>query len=58
MIEWYAYKHINGSIHLRRWFGDSLDIQEANESPFVESVTKVFTAETRKEALELAKELL
>ena len=58
MIEWYAYKHNNGTIHLRRYFGDPLDIQEAIESPFVDSVTDVFLSCDREEALKLAEVLL
>jgi hypothetical protein len=49
-LDWYAYKHTNGSMHLRRYFGDYGDIIEARESPFVETVTEVFEANKRSQA--------
>ena len=58
MLEWWAYKHINGSIHIKRYLGDPLDLQEAGESPFVYIYTDVFTAINADEALKLANELL
>lgn len=36
-IQWWAYLHTNNTFHLKRYFG-RLDIDEANESPFVRAV--------------------
>lgn len=49
-LQWYAYRHINGTLHLKRYFGDPLDIREVKESPFVREVTGPFEANKRKEA--------
>lgn len=55
---WWGYLHINGSIHPKRYFGES-DLAEAYESPFVKTVVHQFWAANREEALEtIKKELL
>jgi hypothetical protein len=36
-IEWWAYIHNNGSLHVKRFFGIG-DIIEAQSSPFVKKV--------------------
>ena len=36
-IQWYGYKHINGSLHVKR-YSDERDLKEARESDFVDSV--------------------
>ena len=57
MLEWYAYKHVNGQLFLRRFF-DQGDIDEASSSPFVAKCTSMFEAHTYEEAEEIMKELL
>lgn len=47
-ILWFAYRHIDGTLHAKRYFGEE-DLKEAQESPFVASVG--FLAETKEEAL-------
>jgi len=54
-LEWYAYKHNNGTLHLRRYFGDPLDIREAKDSPFVRAVTGPFESNKRNEAEDIMK---
>ena len=53
MNEWWGYRHSNGSIQAKRWFGDELDLTEAAESPFVQRVSRPFQADNREQALEL-----
>lgn len=48
-IEWYAYLHKAGSIHVRRYF-DVDDIKEADESPFVSKVIGPFEANNSDDA--------
>ena len=52
-LEWYAYKHTNGTLHLKRYLGDPLDIREAKESPFVQMVTGPFEANKHSQAEEI-----
>lgn len=52
--QWWGYVHVSGSIQAKRYFGP-LDIQEANESPFCETVYGPFEAEDREEALSIIK---
>lgn len=52
MMEWYAYKHENGELFLRR-FWDYEDIVEASSSPFVVSTIGPFYADNRETALEI-----
>lgn len=54
---WWGYLHINGNIQVKRFF-DQLDLDEAEESPFVERVTNIFEADGREEAIAIAKERL
>lgn len=54
-LEWYAYKHTDGTLHLKRYLGDPLDIQEAKDSPFVEAVTGPFSSNKRSEAEDIMK---
>ena len=48
---WYAYAHINGSIHAKR-YSDQRDIDEANESGFVKEVRGPIEG-TKEDALSL-----
>lgn len=57
MLEWYCYEHINGSLHLKRYFGLD-DINEARESTFVKKVRGPFRAKNHKEAMKQMREFL
>lgn len=48
--QWYGYVLENQSVHVKR-YADQKDIDEANESSFVEYVVGPFDADTREEAL-------
>lgn len=52
--QWYGYKHISGTYQAKRYFS-LLDIQEAEESPFVKQVVGPFLSHTRDQALEYVK---
>ena len=56
-LQWWGYKHTNGSIQVKRYF-DALDIQEARESPFVAHVVQPFEAGNREQALRIARSKL
>jgi len=56
-LEWWGYKHNCGSYQAKRYF-DKLDITEAQESPFVETVVGPFMAKDREDALEQVKQLI
>lgn len=54
---WWGYVHTNGSTHLKRYF-DKRDIEEAQQSPFVEKLIHLFEAPDRESALiQLEKEV-
>ena len=55
MIEWWAYRHTNGSIQVKR-FLDWESIDEAHSSPFVVEVHGPYAAEGREEAVAIAQE--
>ena len=57
-ILWWGYRHTNGSIQVKRYWGDQRDLQEARESPFVKQVTSTFPAEGREDAIAKATERL
>jgi len=48
---WWGYIHINGSIQVKRFF-DHGDINEANESDFVERTFGPFDAVDRDDAID------
>lgn len=48
--EWWGYLHVNGTVHPKRLYS-SLDIKEAEESPFVRKVVPPFLATSREDAL-------
>ena len=58
MLEWYCYEHTNGSLHLKRYLGDPLDLAEARESSFVKKVMGPFKAENYEEAMKHMREIL
>lgn len=55
-LKWYGYIHINGTLHVKRFFGDLGDVIEARSSDFVEYVFKPFEAPTRKHAIAILKQ--
>jgi hypothetical protein len=54
IISWWAYRHINGAILVKRYF-DERDIEEALESPFVDEVIGPFHADNAEQARAWAK---
>jgi len=53
-IKWWGYLHTNGTIQVKRWFGDYKDYQDdCYGNPFVEKVVKPFIAESREEATKI-----
>lgn len=56
---WWGYLHENGSIQVKRWFGDHQDYTRDCEcNPFVMRAVKPFAANTREEAATAIKEEL
>ena len=56
---WWAYIHSNGSLLIKRWFGDHKDYtDDCHNNPFVEFVVPPFESETREKARTKAFELL
>jgi len=53
MNKWYAYDHVNGELHVKRYF-DQGDIDEARKSDFVARVDGPFEARDRDHAIEIA----
>lgn len=51
---WWGYLHTAGTLQAKRYF-DKRDIDEAEESPFVQQVVYPFEAADREEALEYIK---
>ncbi len=53
-IMWWGYLHQNGSIQLKRWFGDHKDYTEdCDGNDFVQRVVPPFDAETSDKAKEI-----
>lgn len=51
---WFGYLHSNGTIQVKRWFGDHKDYTDDCEgNDFVVKVVKPFQADTREKALEI-----
>lgn len=56
---WWGYLHANGSIQVKRWFGDHCDYTDDCEgNPFVQYVIPPFEAETREKACEIVRSRL
>lgn len=53
-LEWWAYRHINGAMQVKRYFGMQ-DLDEAATSPFVKDILQPFKARNREEAAAHAK---
>ena len=56
-LAWWGYIHQNGSVQVKRWWGDQRDIEEAKESDFVETTYGPFMAANRQAAIDRVKEL-
>jgi len=58
-IMWWAYRHSNGTIQLKRWFGDHKDYtDDCDGNDFVVKVVKPFSADSRDEAWIIAQKNL
>ena len=56
---WWGYLHQNGSIQVKRWFGDRKDYTEDCEgNDFVQQVVPPFEADSRDQALRIIGEKL
>jgi hypothetical protein len=47
MHRWWGYLHTDGTIHVKRYFGDPRDIEEARMSEFCIRVVPLFYASNR-----------
>lgn len=56
-IQWWGYKHVQGSYQTKPYFGEQ-DIKEAEDSPFCETVVGPFKARGREHALTLVEVLV
>jgi len=54
---WWGYIHTNGSIQVKRYF-EPLDLQEARESPFVQSAYGPWECEGRDDAINKIKSII
>jgi hypothetical protein len=53
--QWWAYLHSNGTVQLKRWFGDVQDYTtDCEGNDFVQRVVKPFEAATQEEAQKIA----
>lgn len=51
---YWGYKHISGTYQAKRYF-DKRDIEDAEESPFVEQIVQPFLSSNREDALKYIK---
>ena len=49
-IQWWGYVHQNETLHVKRYF-DIRDLEEAYESPFVQSIHGPWMVNSREEAM-------
>ena len=58
-LQWWAYLHTNGTVQVKRWFGDVKDYTTDCESnDFVQRVVPPFSAKSRDEAEDIVCERL
>lgn len=57
MISWWAYEHINGGYHFKRYFSTE-DLTDAIESPFVKKTFGPWDVQSREEAEQKLKAIL
>ena len=51
-IMWWGYKHINGSLHLKRWFGEhEYYTGDCKNNEFINIVISPFKAESIEDAM-------
>lgn len=51
---WWGYLHANGTVQVKRWFGDHQDYTtDCENNAFVRQVIVPFEAATREEALDI-----
>lgn len=53
-LMWWGYLHSNGTVQIKRWFGDHEDYKgDCYGNPFVQIVVPPFEADSRDEALKI-----
>jgi hypothetical protein len=53
---WWGYLHSNGTIQVKRWWGNRADYTtDCENSPFVVSVVQPFEANSREDAMQIAR---
>lgn len=58
-LMWWGYLHQNGSVQVKRWFGNHKDYQDdCIGNPFVLQVVEPFAANSREEAINIITERL
>ncbi len=56
---WWGYLHENGTIQVKRWFGDNADYtKDCQNNSFVKIVISPFVAESREKAIQIVIEKL
>jgi hypothetical protein len=56
---WWGYLHVNGTLQVKRWFGDHKDYTDDCEgNDFVLRVVPPFAAETQQDAASIIREKL
>lgn len=51
---WWGYLHANGTLQIKRWFGDHADYTtDCEGNDFVQRVVEPFQADNREKALEI-----
>ena len=54
-LMWWAYLHQNGTIQVKRWFGDHADYtSDCEGNPFVLKVIPPFESKSREDAIAIA----
>ena len=54
---WWGYLHSNGSVQVKRWFGDHKDYtDDCQDNDFVQQVVRPFSADSRDEAIKIITE--
>ena len=55
-VMWWGYLHQNGTLQLKRWFGDHADYtSDCHGNDFVQRVVKPYHAENREAAMQILK---
>lgn len=58
-IMWWGYLHQNGTVQVKRWFGDHKDYTEDCEgNEFVQRVVTPFAADSQEQAAEIIRQKL